>query len=344
MTRHLATFDVPASPRATSPRPAGPADDVAMDPNPASRQRVGLVDLASLLYLGAVWGAAFLFFRVASPEVGPVWTAEIRIALAGLLIAAFLGPRRMLALRPHLRTLVIVGATFSAIPFTLLAFATLTLPGSLASLLMATTPLFTAIVGALWLGQRLSARTIVGLATGFGAVVLLLGGGAAAIGPSTLVAFGAGLAAAFSYAIAGTYVRRSAGAIAPLDLAAGQLLAGAAVLLPVALLSGMPPAPALDGVVSLVLMAVVSTAIAWPVFFRVSQRTNPTTASTATFIVPLFGMLWGGLILGEPIGAGLLTSFAVVLVSLVLVLPVPFATIRARVVAGPARLAATVLG
>ena len=294
--------------------------------------RIGLPDLAALVYLGAVWGAAFLFFRVASPEVGPVWTAEIRIALAGLAIAGFIGPRRVLALRPHARKLVIIGATFSAIPFTLLAFATLTLPGSLASLLMATTPLFTAIIAMAWLGQRPTRRVVAGLAIGFGAVAVLLGGDAGDIGPATLVAFGAGLVAALSYAVAGTYVRRAANGIPPIDLAAGQLLAGAAVLLPIALLSGAPRMPATDGVVSLVLLALVSTAIAWPVYFRMSERTNATTASTPTFIVPMFGMLWGGLLLGEPIGLELIAGFSMTLVSLVLVLPVPIGAIRDGVV------------
>jgi drug/metabolite transporter (DMT)-like permease len=302
-----------------------------MSQHPSTISRVGIGDLASLVYLGAVWGGAFLFFRVASPEVGPVWTAEIRIALAGVMIGAFIGPRRLLALRPHARTLAIVGATFSAIPFSLLAFATLTLPSSLASLLMATTPLFTAIVGAVWLRHGLSPRVIAGLVLGFGAVVFLLGGsGTGAIGPATLVAFGAGLLAAFSYAIAGTYVRRSTGGIAPLDLAAGQLLAGAIVLLPVAILTGPPSMPRLDGAVSLGLMALVSTALAWPLFFRVSARTNATVASTATFIVPLFGILWGSLILGEALGPQLLVGFALVLVSLVLVLPVPASALTSR--------------
>ena len=169
---------------------------------------------------------------------------------------------------------------------------------------------------------------------------LLGGNGTSAIGPATLAAFGAGLLAAFSYAIAGTYVRRATGGIAPLDLAAGQLLAGAVVLLPVAILSGAPGALRLDGAVSLVLMALVSTALAWPLFFRVSARTNATVASTATFIVPLFGIVWGALILGEPIGPQLILSFALVLVSLVLVLPVPVAALRTRLDSVRARVRA----
>jgi drug/metabolite transporter (DMT)-like permease len=294
----------------------------------SSSSRLGYLDLGMLLYLGAVWGAAFLFLRVAAPEVGPVWTAEIRIALAGTALAVLVGPRRLWALRHRLRSLGVVGLTFSAIPFSLLAFATLTLPAALASLLMATTPLFTALIATFWLRQRLSRSSIVGLAVGFAAVVVLLGGSTAAIGPETAVAFLAGLGAALSYAVAGTYVRRATNGIKPLDLAAGQLLAGAIVLLPIAILSGPPRPPELDGAVSLGLMALVSTAIAWPVFFRLSERTNATTASTVTFIVPMFGILWGGLILGEPIGPQLLVGFGLVLVSLALVLQVPLGRLR----------------
>src|SRR2546430_823448 len=106
--------------------------------------------------------------------------------------------------------------------------------------------------------HRLSARVVVGLVVGFGAVAMLLGGATSAIGPATIVAFGSGLLAAVSYAIAGTYVRRPTGETPPLDLAAGQLIAGAIVLLPVAILTGAPRVPALDGGVSLGLIALVS--------------------------------------------------------------------------------------
>jgi drug/metabolite transporter (DMT)-like permease len=154
-----------------------------------SSTRLGYLDLGLLLYLGAVWGAAFLFLRLAAPEVGPIWTAEIRIALAGTVLALVFGPRQLWALRHRLRQLGVVGITFSALAFSLLAFATLTLPAALASLLMATTPLFTALLATLWLGQPLTRSSAVGLAVGFVAVVVLLGGSTKAIGPETAVAF-----------------------------------------------------------------------------------------------------------------------------------------------------------
>jgi len=285
--------------------------------------RVSVTDLALLVYLGAVWGAAFLFFRVASPEIGPLWTAEIRVAIAGLVLAVFSGRSALAAFRRQPVAFLVVGATFSAIPFTLLAFATLSLPASLASLLMATTPLFTAIVSALWLRQRLTRGAVAGLALGFGAVAFLLGGAHVEITTAALLAVAAGLGAALSYAVAGTFVRRRLGDVAPLDLATGQLVAAALILLPVSLVSGIPPMPSPAAVASLVTMGVVSTAIAWPVYFRIASRTSATAASSSTFVVPMFGILWGGLVLGEPVGPELLAGFGLVIVSLVLVLRLP---------------------
>ena len=304
------------------------ADDRVMSqtraPSTASSvSSVSPTDLGLLLYLGAVWGAAFLFFRVVSPEIGPIWTAELRVALAGLVLAVFTGRSALAAARRQPGAFLVVGATFSAIPFTLLAFAALSLPASLASLIMATTPLFTAMISAAWLRQRLTRGMVVGLGIGFGAVVFLLGGSPIALGPGTLLAFGAGLAAALSYAVAGTFVRRRLGDVAPLDLATGQLVAAALILLPFSVATGIPAVPSPAAIGSIVLMAVVSTAIAWPVFFRISRRTSATAASSSTFVVPMFGILWGGLILGEPVGPELLVGFGLVLVSLVLVLRLP---------------------
>src|SRR5262245_13212751 len=197
--------------------------------SPASS--VSSIDLALLVYLGAVWGAAFLFFRVAAPELGAIWTAELRVAVAGLVLALFAGRSAWAAARRRPLAFLVVGATFSAIPFTLLAFATLSLPASLASLLMATTPLFTALVSAAWLRQRLSRSVVAGLGLGFGAVFFLLGGAHIEIGPATLIAVAAGLGAALSYAFAGTFVRRRLGDVAPLDLATGPPVPAALILL-----------------------------------------------------------------------------------------------------------------
>jgi drug/metabolite transporter (DMT)-like permease len=139
-------------------------------------------------------------------------------------------------------------------------------------------------------------------------------------GVPTIQAVAAGQGAPLSYAVAGNVVRARLADVAPLELATGMVTAGAIVALPVAVLSGPPGSPAVDGVVSLVAVGVLSTAVAWPIFFRVLRRTTPTAASTVTFIVPAFAIAWGSIVLAEPVGIGLVVGFGLILLSLMLVL------------------------
>ena len=100
---------------------------------PAARRPLSIVDFGSLLFLGAVWGAAFLFLRIAAPEVGPAWAAEIRLAIGAAVLLALAGPATLRVARRRATTFLIVGALFSAVPFTLIAVATVTLPAGFAA-------------------------------------------------------------------------------------------------------------------------------------------------------------------------------------------------------------------
>lgn len=312
---------------------------------PTSRRPLSLLDLGSLLFLGAVWGAVFLFMRIAAPQVGPVWAADIRLAIGAAVLVVVAGRRSLAAVRGRVAGFLIVGVLFAALPFTLISFATVTLPAGFAALLNAATPLFTAAIGVAFMGTRIGWRIAVGLVVGMVAVVELVGFSTLEPGAATILAVAAGLGAPASYAIAGNYVRARMAGVEPTELATGMLAAGAVLALPVALLSGPPGTPAPDGVLSLVGVGVLSTAIAWPIFFRVLRRTTPTAASTVTFIVPAFALTWASIVLAEPVGIGLLVGFALILVSLTLVLgivpssPPPIL----RRAAGVVRLAASAL-
>ena len=287
---------------------------------PAANRQLSMVDLGSLLFLGAVWGAAFLFLRVAAPEVGPVWAAEIRLLIGGGVLLLIGGRATARAARGRVLAFLIVGTTFSAIPFTLISFASLTLPAGFTALLNAATPLFTAVIAVAVLGQRLLPRVVAGLVVGVASVVVLVGWSPISMTAMTLLALAAGLGAPASYAVAGNFVRARLNGVEPLELATAMLTAGAIAALPVAVLSGPPGHVSIDGAVSLVGVGTISTALAWPIFFCVLRRTTPTAASTVTFIVPAFALLWGALVLGEPVGAALVAGFALILVSLFLVL------------------------
>ena len=301
-----------------------------------SARPLSILDLGSLLFLGVVWGAVFLFMRIAAPEVGPVWAAEIRLAIGAALLVAVAGRRTLRAVRGRFTGFLIVGALFSAVPFTLIAFATVTLSAGFTALLNAATPLFTAAIGVGFMGQRISWRVAAGLAVGVVAVIELVGLSPLEPNITTILAVAAGLGAPASYAIAGNYVRARMQGIEPLELATGVLAAGTVLALPVALLTGVPGTPSLDGVASLLAVGTVSTALAWPIFFRVLGRTTPTAASTVTFIVPAFALTWGSIVLAEPVGFSLLVGFGLILVSLALVLgivPAGRPPIRRRAVA-----------
>ncbi len=276
--------------------------------------------LAILIFLGAVWGAAFLFLRIAAPEVGAVWTAEIRIAIGALVLLAVAGRRTWPVARANARAVAIAGAGFSAIPFTLIAVAALTLPVGVGAVLNASMPLFTAGLAIVWLGQRQPARVLVGLAVGIVAVIVLAGWTPLEPGIATVIAVLSVLGAAFSYAFAGTYAKRHLAGVGGVELATGQLVAGAILLLPVAILSGPPGVPSMAGLVALIAVGTLSTALPWPIYLRLLASTTPTIASTVTFVVPAFAMSWGSIVLGEPIGIELLAGFAMIVVSLVLVL------------------------
>jgi drug/metabolite transporter (DMT)-like permease len=286
----------------------------------ASRRSLSLVDLVTLLYLGGVWGAVFVFMRIAAPEVGPVWAADVRLAIGASVLVAFAGARAWRVARGRLVAFAITGALFSAIPFTLISYATVTLPAGFTALLNAATPLFTAAVGVAFLGHRISARVAAGLAVGVVAVVVLVGWSPLEPTTTTLLAVAAGLGVPASYAFAGNFVRARLSDVSPLELATGVITAGALLALPVAVLSGPPRLPSLDGAISLIGVGTLSTAFAWPLFFRVLRRTTPTAASTVTFVVPAFALAFGAIVLGEGVGIELIAGFALVMVSLFLVL------------------------
>ena len=278
-------------------------------------------DVVRLLVLAAIWGASFLFTRVAAVSLGPVATAEARLALAGVTIAAYLllaGKR--LAWRNHWRYYAAVGTINSAAPFALYAWSAQHLPASYLAVINATSPLFGALVAAAWLGEPLRLRAALGLAVGVAGVCLLVGLGPLAATPAVIAASIAALAAAICYALGAAYVKRRAYSVDASALAGGSNVAAAAVLLPLAVAS--PPAawPTPEGVWAAVALGVLCTGIAYLLYYRLITDVGAPRALTVTFLIPAFGILWGALFLGEPVTATMLGGCALVLAGTGLIL------------------------
>lgn len=276
-------------------------------------------ELLILLFLGAMFGASFLYMRVAAPAVGPWVVAFVRVGLAAVLLALVVrGPGiRLVAAR--WRPLLFLGAINTAAPFALYAFAETTVPASLAAILNALTPATMAVAATLWLAQPLTSRKVAGIVVGVGGVATVVGLGPLTLDAATLVAIVACVLATIAYAIGFTFARRRLPDLDPLTISFGQLVAASIVLAPGALLSRPTETVALEVVAALAALSIFSTALAWPLLFRLVASIGPTASSTVTFLAPAFGIAWGALVLGEPLGPSLLLGGALILTSVALV-------------------------
>ena len=270
-------------------------------------------DIARLLALSIIWSASFVFVRVLAPVLGPVWVATSRMLLAGAALAAvFIVVRRHLDVRRHWRAYVFVGVLNSSLPFLLFAYAALTLPASYLVILNAALPLFGAIASAIWLGEPLDAPKVGGLVTGAAGVALVSRAGPVAPDAPFLLAVAASLGAVLCYALAGIWLKRRARALAPLAVAGWSQLLGGAALLPLALAMPAPGPVTAAIVVNVLLLALVCSAAAYALYFRLIADVGPTRAMTVTFLMPAFGMLWGRLFLDETITLPMLAGTALI--------------------------------
>ncbi|MCL4799331.1 MAG: DMT family transporter [Burkholderiales bacterium] len=273
-------------------------------------------DTLLLVVLAAIWGGSFLFMRVAAPSFGALPLAEARVALAGIALAAYaVALGRPLPRLADWRAHLVIGAFNSGIPFALFSFAALHIGAAYMAVMNATSPLFGALIGAALGAERIGPGKLAGMALGIAGVALLVGLGPLDVTPWTLAAALASLAAAACYGFAGHYARRSGTGMTPLALALGSQIGAAAVLAPptaFALPAALPPPEALASVAALALLC---TAAAYLAYFRLIVRVGPVRALTVTFLIPVFGLLWGALFLGERITATMIAGCAAVLVA-----------------------------
>ncbi|NEQ42508.1 MAG: DMT family transporter [Leptolyngbya sp. SIOISBB] len=272
------------------------------------------VQMAELFLLAALWGGSFLFMRIAAPELGPIWLIELRVLLAGgSLLPVLLHQGLVSQMRQHWRSLAVVGLLNSALPFSLLAFSSLSLPAGTTSILNGTVPFFGVAVAYVWLREPLTLNRLVGLGLGFSGVVVLVGLRGTALTPEILWAIATGLCAALMYAIAAPFIRLNLQGVPAIVIATGSQLTAATFLwplLPFTLPAQTPSSSALFAVVGL---ALLSTSLAYILYFRLIHAVGSTRALTVTYLIPLFAILWGALILQEAITVSMVVGGALTL-------------------------------
>ncbi|MFM7330737.1 MAG: DMT family transporter [Brachymonas sp.] len=283
------------------------------------------------ILLAAIWGASFLLMKLGAADFGPFLTAFLRVLMASVFLLPLLAWRgQMDALKKNYRHIFIVGMLNSGIPFALFAFAVLHITTGLTSILNATAPLWGALVAWMWLKDKPAHWRIMGLAIGF-AGVAALSWGKASFKPGTSAAGWAVLAclaATLCYGIAASYTKKYLQGVPPLASATGSQI-GAAVLLAVPGMLSMPEQmPGASAWLAIALLAFFCTAVAYILYFRLIERAGPVRAITVTLLIPVFGVMYGAVLLNETI------TFAMVVCGAIIVLGTALST----GVLNPARL------
>lgn len=252
-----------------------------------------------LCVLGAIWGASFLFMRVAANDFGPIALVEVRLALGSIALMPLLWRARRqfpLSLWPKL---ALIGAINSALPFLLFAWAAQRAPAGVGAITNAMTVLFTALVGFLFFGEKIGTRRAVALVAGFAGVVVLASSKVA--GASIGWAVAAGATASFLYGIGINLVRRHLTGLPPAAVASATLGSAALLTLPFAIATWPQAEIPMKSWVSAALLGILCTGLAFVLYYRLIARIGAARASTVTYLIPLFGVAWAWLLLDEPL-------------------------------------------
>ncbi|SAK54800.1 DMT family transporter [Caballeronia ptereochthonis] len=285
------------------------------------------VNLAQLFVLAALWGGSFLFIRVGVTDLGVAPLMALRVGIGALFLLSMLVLRgavraALATMRERAWPLLVVGMLNSAAPFCLFAYAELTLSAGVTSVINATTPLWGALVAFLWLNDRLTRMRVAGLAIGFAGVLALVwdqmlmhDAAAAPVSPmTTALAALAALGATLCYGIAASYTKRHLMGVDSLTIAAGTMSAATLVLAPFALVWWPGAAVSMQAWGAVLGLGVACTGVAYMLFFHLIAVAGPARAITVTFVIPIFGILWGALFLAERVSAGMAAACAIVLV------------------------------
>ncbi|WP_342317138.1 DMT family transporter [Lysobacter sp. FW306-1B-D06B] len=283
---------------------------------PDARERGWLTPL-ELALLGAIWGASFLFMRVAARDFGAMPLVEVRLALGSLVLLPFLWRARAQFPAKLWPKLAIIGAINSAVPFMLFAWAAQRAPAGIGAIANAMTVLFTALVGFLFFHEKIGARRAIALVAGFVGVVVLASDKTAG-GDQVGWAVAAGAAAAFLYGIGINLVRRHLTGLPPAAVASATLGTSALLTLPFAIANWPTHAIPMKSWFSATMLGVVCTGLAFVMYYRLIARIGASRASTVTYLIPVFGVAWAWLLLDEPLTVKMGIAGAMILGSVAL--------------------------
>ena len=265
-------------------------------------QQVTLRDYIELLILSAIWGSSFLFLRIASPEFGPIFLIEMRVA-SGLIvllpICLLLG--KIQELKENWKMIFILSLSNMTIPFCLFAYSALNMGAGILSIINATVPFFTAIIAFLVYQQRMTRYGLIGLMVGFMGVAVLVFDPSESSGVTNDLAIPSALFACVLYGVALNIVSHNLPGVSGISITTGALFFSTIVLIPFAVIERPEVMPQGSVWFSVLALGVVCTGFGYILFYRLIARIGSQQAIMTTYLIPIFSILWGNLFLAESI-------------------------------------------
>nr|WP_241664468.1 DMT family transporter [Ningiella ruwaisensis] len=277
-------------------------------------------EFAELLLLGAIWGASFMLMKEAVPAFGVFALVELRALGATLCLLPLVYAKNQGAdLLRYWPKLLLVGLVNTAIPFCLFNYALLHLDAGLAAILNATAPMFGVLVAYLYLKESIGWWGVFGIAIGFAGVVLIsVGQSVNNHGFESLLAVFAALGATLCYALTASYLKRHLSQAKPFAVAAGSQIFTAIILLPIALFNLPSTMPSASAWASALILAFMCTGVAYVMYFDLIAKIGASRAITVGYLVPLFGIFWGIVILDEVLSPSALIGGVCIIVGVML--------------------------
>lgn len=273
-----------------------------------------------LIALSALWGATFPLLRIASPALGPWVVAGLRCVLASVVLTVLmLSLRERWPLRAAWPRLAILSLLTVVAPFVLFNRAALAIPSGYSAVLNATSPLFGVLGAAVAREERLTARRLLGCAAGFAGVALLVQLGPVAVTPQVVLAALACTAAAASYGFGAILMKRATMAHDPLPASATVHVAAALILLLPMGIAAPSVHPTPGAMIAVTVLGTITSGFMYWLSMRLMREIPASAATSAAFMIPLFGVTWGGLFLGEAVTASMLPGCVLVLAATALI-------------------------
>lgn len=286
-------------------------------------------NLSRLLLLASLWGGSFLFMRVSAPALGAIPTAFGRVTFGALgLLAILLVMGVRLSFDGRSNAVLAIGIITSGVPFLMYSLAAMVLPAGYSSILNATTPLMGIVIGSSFFGEQITLKKLMGVVIGLSGVFVLTETGPVVMNVATILAVAACLMATLCYGFASYLTKRLITDHARIDnriLAFGSQLGGVLTLAPFMAwqMYNKPIAwihIGMDVWISMLALGLLCTSFAYILFFRLIAEIGALKTLTVTFLIPLFGVFWGWLLLGERLSVGYALGGGMIGVALWLVL------------------------